>query len=99
MVTLTAPVTPLVSILGDDDGFESPKKFSDLRKNSANKDSKNTSNAQIGFTSATKKLVVQHPSHHQEPITTKTVSPRNLFHRPAVKANSPNSFKDIIQQQ
>lgn len=27
------------------------------------------------------------------------VSPKNMFHRPAVKANSPNSFKDIIQQQ
>jgi hypothetical protein len=27
------------------------------------------------------------------------VSPKNMFHRPTVKANSPNSFKDIIQQQ
>jgi hypothetical protein len=28
-----------------------------------------------------------------------TVSPKNILHRPSVKANSPNSFKDIIQQQ
>jgi len=31
--------------------------------------------------------------------TRNIVSPKNVFHRPAVKANSPNSFKDIIQQQ
>jgi hypothetical protein len=99
----------IYSIAELEEGFESPKKFSDLRKNSANKDSKNTSNAMINHTSATKKSPIFHPAQpcfpssltpttptNPSPSKTTTVSPRGPFHRP--KGNSPNTFKDIIQQ-
>lgn len=84
--------------------FESPKKFSDLRKLSINKESKNSSNAfsmlnnKKPGSAATGSTMPLQPAN--ETLNTRNaVSPKNMFHRPNLKANSPNSFKDIIQQQ
>lgn len=88
--------------------FESPKKFSDLRKLSVNKEkeSKNNSNAfsmmqakKPGSAVTPGQSTVSTASINDTLNTRNAVSPKNLFHRPALKANSPNSFKDIIQQQ
>lgn len=72
-----------------EESFESPKKFSDLRKLSVNKESKNSSNA-----------VLQPKKPCQNDTLSRLAgSPKAVFHRPVPKASSPNSFKDIIQQE